>query len=124
MVNNKHEVSKSRSHAFSIFNGTTVMMPKGNHQAVNEAVLRKLPETIISGVSRFDSMIEIIELRRSIHPFCVATQGHPEVDETLSLPLFRKLGDEMKAFVRTKERRAAEQQRYSESPVSEAIATA
>src|SRR6185312_6285983 len=84
MYQNKHEVTiMPDTLAREIFQTETVFVPKGNHQAVNKGVALQLPHVVVSGVSTKDGLTEMIELDRSVHPFCFAMQGHPEVDNTL-----------------------------------------
>lgn len=96
---NKHDVTiASSTIAHEIFERATILMPKGHHQAVDKDVVSRLPHVVVSGLSTKDSFTEMIELNRSAHPFCFATQGHPELDNTLYLPLFRRLADEAEKF--------------------------
>lgn len=102
MTLNKHKITISQDTiAHEVFRNTAIMMPKGNHQAVDGTIVCELPGVKVSGKSSVDNMTEVIELKRTAHPFCIATQGHPEVDQGLSMLLFNRLSYEMKRFANT-----------------------
>lgn len=97
---NKHEVIiLPDTIAHEIFGSASVLVPKGNHQAVNKRVAESLlPHIVISGVSAKDDLTEIIELKRAVHPFCFAMQGHPEVDTSLYPAVFKRLAAEAQQY--------------------------
>lgn len=76
--------------------GTTEVSERHRHRyEVNNAYRKQLEDAglIISGVSPDSSLAEFIELPKSIHPYYVATQAHPEFRSrpTRAHPLFKGL---------------------------------
>jgi CTP synthase len=55
---------------------------------------------VVSGTSPDGRLVEFIELDRSLHPYFVATQAHPELKSrpTRAHPLFRGLVDAALAY--------------------------
>ncbi|HEU5379433.1 MAG TPA: gamma-glutamyl-gamma-aminobutyrate hydrolase family protein [Ktedonobacteraceae bacterium] len=121
MHTNKHEVTiHPETLAHEIFKNTSIFMPSSHHQAVSTEVALKLPYLVISGVSTPDGLAEIMELDRTIHPFCFAVQGHPEVDSTLYPLLFQRLAQETKRFAKDNIQHSRRQQASRASVASAA----
>lgn len=68
-------------------------MPTGHHQAVNPDVVPFLPFFHVSSMS-LDGILEAGELQRSVHPFFLGVQGHPEIDVSLYKPLLSEFYNE------------------------------
>ena len=76
--------------------GTLRVSERHRHRyEVNNAYREQLEQAglVISGVSPDRSLVEFVELPKSVHPYYVATQAHPEFlsRPTRSHPLFRGL---------------------------------
>lgn len=77
--------------AHEIYPSEEILMASGHHQAGSQTAIEKISVLVISGYSSLDRVVEMIELKRSQHPFCLGIQGHPEIDRDLREPLFRRL---------------------------------
>jgi CTP synthase len=76
--------------------GKTRVEERHRHRyEVNNAYRERLEEAglVISGTSPDHNLVEFIELPQDVHPYFVATQGHPELKSrpTAAHPLFRGL---------------------------------
>jgi CTP synthase len=83
--------------------GTVEVSERHRHRyEVNNAYREKLAAAglVVSGTSPDGRLVEFIELDRSLHPYFVATQAHPELKSrpTRAHPLFRGLVDAALAY--------------------------
>ena len=83
--------------------GSTEVSERHRHRyEVNNAYRKQLEDAglVISGTSPDGRLVEFIELDRSLHPYFVATQAHPELKSrpTRAHPLFRGLVDAALAY--------------------------
>ena len=83
--------------------GSTEVSERHRHRyEVNNAYREQLEDAglVISGTSPDGRLVEFIELDRSLHPYFVATQAHPELKSrpTRAHPLFRGLVDAALAY--------------------------
>lgn len=92
LLSHLHHVDIDRETiAHTVYPEGEILIASGHHQAVSKNEAEKLPSLVISGHSRMDNVVEMIELKKSEHPFCLGIQGHPEVNPYLRKPLFRQL---------------------------------
>jgi CTP synthase len=78
--------------------GETMISERHRHRSeVNNYYLDQLREggLVISGTSPDRNLVEFVELPTEVHPFFIATQGHPELKSrpTRPHPLFRGLAE-------------------------------
>jgi CTP synthase len=78
--------------------GETMISERHRHRyEVNNFYLDRLREggLVISGTSPDRNLVEFVELPTEVHPFFIATQGHPELKSrpTRPHPLFRGLAE-------------------------------
>ncbi len=83
--------------------GTVEVSERHRHRyEVNNAYREKLAAAglVVSGTSPDGRLVEFVELDRSLHPYFVATQAHPELKSrpTRAHPLFRGLVDAALAY--------------------------